>query len=72
MLADAVPDARARCLHGFIGQMRVPPSGLNLRVTEHLPIMGLLKNPDLRRDEHRITRRGLSGDPRHGSGMLGV
>ncbi len=39
---------------------------------ENLPLMGLLKNPDLRRVEHRITRRGLSGDPRHGSGMLGV
>ncbi len=34
--------------------------------------VGLLKNPDLRRDEHRLTCRGLSGDPRDGTSMVGV
>ena len=37
MDADAVPDARPRGLHGFVGQMRITRGGLDLGVTEELP-----------------------------------
>ena len=35
--ADAVADARARCFHGFVRQVRIARGGLDLRVTEELP-----------------------------------
>ena len=40
MLADAVSNARSRCFHRFISQMRIACRGLDLGVTEELPDHG--------------------------------